>query len=93
MTLAKLIATVLGVGYIRPASGTWGSLVALPWAWLTGLLLSERGFVRSPSEQEIDENHRIAAENKNLNKIRRDSVDMNIAHASENKERNRVQAR
>ncbi|UWR17962.1 phosphatidylglycerophosphatase A [Sulfitobacter pontiacus] len=34
MTLAKLIATVLGVGYIRPASGTWGSLVALPWAWL-----------------------------------------------------------
>ena len=29
MTLAKLIATVLGVGYIRPASGTWGSLVAL----------------------------------------------------------------
>ena len=34
MTLAKLIGTVLGVGYIRPAPGTWGSLVALPWAWL-----------------------------------------------------------
>lgn len=34
MTFAKLIATVLGVGYIRPASGTWGSLVALPWGWL-----------------------------------------------------------
>lgn len=29
----KIIATVLGVGYIRPAPGTWGSLVALPWGW------------------------------------------------------------
>jgi phosphatidylglycerophosphatase A len=34
MKLANLIGTVLGVGYIRPAPGTWGSLVALPWAWL-----------------------------------------------------------
>jgi phosphatidylglycerophosphatase A len=34
MTLARMIGTVLGVGYIRPAPGTWGSLVALPWAWL-----------------------------------------------------------
>ena len=33
MTVARMIATVLGVGYIRPAPGTWGSLVALPWAW------------------------------------------------------------
>lgn len=32
--IAQLIGTVLGVGYIRPAPGTWGSLVALPWAWL-----------------------------------------------------------
>ncbi len=32
--LARMIGTVLGVGYIRPAPGTWGSLVALPWAWL-----------------------------------------------------------
>lgn len=32
--LARIIGTVLGVGYIRPAPGTWGSLVALPWAWL-----------------------------------------------------------
>ncbi|MEQ6247958.1 phosphatidylglycerophosphatase A [Sulfitobacter sp. HNIBRBA3233] len=31
---AELIGTVLGVGYVKPASGTWGSLVALPWAWL-----------------------------------------------------------
>ena len=32
--IAQLIATVMGVGYIRPAPGTWGSLVALPWGWL-----------------------------------------------------------
>lgn len=32
--IAHLIGTVLGVGYIRPAPGTWGSLVALPLAWL-----------------------------------------------------------
>ena len=32
--LAVLIATVGGVGYMRPAPGTWGSLVALPLAWL-----------------------------------------------------------
>ncbi|MGD9295738.1 MAG: phosphatidylglycerophosphatase A [Roseobacter sp.] len=35
---AKVIGTVLGVGYIRPASGTWGSLVALPWGWLLHVL-------------------------------------------------------
>lgn len=34
MRRARAIATVLGVGYIRPAPGTWGSLVALPWGWL-----------------------------------------------------------
>lgn len=33
MKTPKMIATVLGVGYVRPAPGTWGSLVALPWAW------------------------------------------------------------
>jgi len=32
--LAVLIGTVFGVGYLRPAPGTWGSLVALPWAWV-----------------------------------------------------------
>lgn len=32
--IARLIGTVLGVGYLRPAPGTWGSLVALPWGWL-----------------------------------------------------------
>lgn len=32
--LATLIGTVMGVGYLRPAPGTWGSLVALPMAWV-----------------------------------------------------------
>ena len=34
MMLARLIATVVYVGYLRPAPGTWGSLAALPMAWL-----------------------------------------------------------
>lgn len=34
MILAKLIGTVFFVGYLRPAPGTWGSLVALPLGWL-----------------------------------------------------------
>lgn len=32
--LATLTATVFYVGYLKPASGTWGSLAALPLAWL-----------------------------------------------------------
>jgi phosphatidylglycerophosphatase A len=36
--IARMTATVLGVGYLRPAPGTWGSLVALPWGWLLHLL-------------------------------------------------------
>lgn len=32
--LAHLIGTVCYVGHIRPAPGTWGSLAALPMAWL-----------------------------------------------------------
>ncbi len=31
--MMRLIATVGGVGYLRPAPGTWGSLAALPLAW------------------------------------------------------------
>ncbi|KMK66956.1 phosphatidylglycerophosphatase A [Puniceibacterium sp. IMCC21224] len=31
--MSGLIATVLGVGYLRPAPGTWGSLAALPLFW------------------------------------------------------------
>ncbi len=33
MTLASMIATVGGTGYLRPAPGTWGSLAALPLAY------------------------------------------------------------
>ena len=32
--MTRLIATVLGVGYLKPAPGTWGSLAALPLFWL-----------------------------------------------------------
>ena len=32
--LATLLATWFGAGYLRPAPGTWASLVALPFAWL-----------------------------------------------------------
>ena len=28
-----MLATVFGVGYLRPAPGTWGSLAALPLFW------------------------------------------------------------
>jgi len=31
--LARMAGTVFGVGYLRPAPGTWGSLVALPLGW------------------------------------------------------------
>ncbi len=31
--MSHLIATVFYVGHMRPAPGTWGSLVALPMAW------------------------------------------------------------
>lgn len=31
--LARLIATMGGTGYLRPAPGSWGSLAALPLAW------------------------------------------------------------
>ncbi|KUJ86092.1 phosphatidylglycerophosphatase [Ruegeria marisrubri] len=34
MKLAQIIGTVGGVGYLRPAPGTWGSLSALPMVWV-----------------------------------------------------------
>ncbi|WP_407493364.1 phosphatidylglycerophosphatase A [Pseudooceanicola sp. MF1-13] len=33
MKLAEVIGTVFGVGLLRPASGTWGSMAALPLAY------------------------------------------------------------
>lgn len=38
MRIAALIATVGGIGYLRPAPGTWGSAAALPLAWLLHVL-------------------------------------------------------
>lgn len=38
MVLARLIGTVFGAGYLRPAPGTWGSLAALPLAWALHVL-------------------------------------------------------
>ncbi len=37
MTLSRLIATFFGAGLLRPAPGTWGSLAALPAAWVLHL--------------------------------------------------------
>lgn len=31
--MKELFLSALGTGYLRPASGTWGSLAALPAAW------------------------------------------------------------
>lgn len=36
--MSRLVATVLGVGYLRPAPGTWGSLAALPLFWVLHVL-------------------------------------------------------
>jgi phosphatidylglycerophosphatase A len=38
MVLARLIGTVFGAGYLRPAPGTWGSLAALPLGWALDVL-------------------------------------------------------
>lgn len=32
--MARMIATLFGIGTMRPAPGTWGSLAALPLAWV-----------------------------------------------------------
>lgn len=37
--MSKLFATVFGVGYLKPAPGTWGSLAALPLFWLVNVFL------------------------------------------------------
>src|SRR5690606_8928526 len=36
--MSRMIATFFGVGYLRPAPGTWGSLAALPVALVIYLL-------------------------------------------------------
>lgn len=51
MRAAHLIATFGGIGHLRPAPGTWGSLAALPVAWglhgLGGPLLLGMGVIMS----------------------------------------------
>lgn len=32
--MSKLVATFFYIGYLRPASGTWGSAAAIPVAWV-----------------------------------------------------------
>ena len=32
--MSRLVATVFGVGLLRPAPGTWGSAAAVPMAWV-----------------------------------------------------------
>ncbi|MFP3943153.1 MAG: phosphatidylglycerophosphatase A [Alphaproteobacteria bacterium] len=41
--VAKRIATCFGIGYFRPAPGTWGSAVALPLAWAIEIILGPGG--------------------------------------------------
>jgi phosphatidylglycerophosphatase A len=36
--MSTLIATFFGVGFMKPASGTWGSLAALPFVWVLHVL-------------------------------------------------------
>ncbi|MBN2760237.1 MAG: phosphatidylglycerophosphatase A [Rhodobacteraceae bacterium] len=38
MRMTSMIATFGGVGFLRPAPGTWGSLAALPVAWALHVL-------------------------------------------------------
>ncbi|KJZ20123.1 phosphatidylglycerophosphatase A family protein [Loktanella sp. S4079] len=43
--MTHLIATFFYVGHLRPAPGTWGSLAALPAAWLIYTLLGPWGLL------------------------------------------------
>ena len=43
--MIKLITTTFGVGYLRPAPGTWGSLAALPLAWGVHEVADLTGFI------------------------------------------------
>ncbi len=43
--MSHLIATFFYVGHMRPAPGTWGSLAALPAAWVIYMLLGPWGLL------------------------------------------------
>jgi len=47
MTVSKLIATFCGIGMMRPAPGTWGSLAALPVAYIWVALIGAPFFAVS----------------------------------------------
>jgi phosphatidylglycerophosphatase A len=47
MTPAKFIATFGGAGLIKPAPGTWGSLAALPFAYVIGTTFGSLGLAFS----------------------------------------------
>lgn len=44
MSMARFVCTFFGVGLLRPAPGTWGSLAALPMAWVVMTLVGPVGF-------------------------------------------------
>jgi phosphatidylglycerophosphatase A len=43
--MIKMITTTFGIGYLRPAPGTWGSLAALPMAWFVHEVFGLNGFI------------------------------------------------
>ena len=43
--MSHLIATFFYVGHMRPAPGTWGSLIALPAAWVIYMMLGPWGLL------------------------------------------------
>jgi len=45
MSPAGLVATWFGSGHLRPAPGTWGSLAALPCAWVVYVLTGPVGLL------------------------------------------------
>ena len=45
MTLTRAITTLGPIGYLRPAPGTWGSLAALPLAWIAYSAFGLAGFL------------------------------------------------
>ena len=43
--MSRLVATFFYTGHLRPAPGTWGSLAALPAAWLVLMAVGPWGFI------------------------------------------------
>ena len=43
--LDALVSTVFGIGYLPKAPGTWGSLAALPFAWVIATMAGPAGLL------------------------------------------------